>query len=56
MEELLKWLKGNFTTKTTSRDNLYTVYWVEFATGKLYNDKELLAYFEESKLSGPKKP
>lgn len=57
MEEklaLLKWLKGNFNTKLTSKNNVYAFYWIEFSTGSLYSDKEVLDHYETFKLSGPK--
>jgi len=44
--EFLKWVKKNATTRTTSRNNIYTAYWKLNITGVLYTDEELYDYWE----------
>ena len=43
--DFLKWVKGNCTPRTTSRNNIYAVYWQLKETGVLYTDSELIDYY-----------
>jgi len=44
----LKWVKKDCTQRTTSRNNIYAIYWQLRITGVLYTDEELFEYWEEN--------
>ncbi len=44
----LKWVRLNCTTRTTSRDNVYTNYWQNKFTNLLYTDQELWDHWKKN--------